>query len=405
MLVYTPSFIPQRILVVGCGGTGSRLIPQIAQFIKTVGWVISPEMVIVDNDIVEEKNLRRQNFVSLDINKHKAVVLAQRYSKAYDLNIIPFTEKVTRNNTECPMISAKLQEWANNPGPVMLIMCVDSAEARRDILYKVSSACNADYTLVIDTGNENDFGQVNVSTLMAVDADASYLKALEGFPKNVPGEIKIPLIPLDILYYANMVSSPAPSCADLDQTMAINSLVATTAFGVIQNWYYARPMSFFKINVTLSHGSVPEYITEAYLIRLIKATKSALSGRENVTFLPRGTPAISFNKQINQMKEESKKYKELMEVHERAEKEEVEKAALESKKVEAVNILKTISTSLEAYLGVSLDLGKKAPANITTPRLTEEEKEAVEAIKRSLEKNLVKKIPGVEVFSKAEVPL
>ena len=65
-----------------------------------------------------------------------------------------------------------------------------------------------------------------------------------------------------------MVSTTTPSCADLDQTMAINSLVANMAFAVVQNWYYAKPISTHKISISLSHGCIAEFITPSYLVEI-----------------------------------------------------------------------------------------------------------------------------------------
>jgi hypothetical protein len=68
-------------------------------------------------------------------------------------------------------------------------------------------------------------------------------------------------------YYESMTAETTLSCADLDQTMAINTMMAVTMFGVIQNFYYAKPISFYRVNVSLSHGSTPEYINTNYLVR------------------------------------------------------------------------------------------------------------------------------------------
>lgn len=275
MYSYTPKFIPQRILVVGCGGTGSRLIPQIAQFIKTCPWIINPEMVIVDNDEVEEKNLRRQNFVAQDVGKKKATVLAQRYSKAYNLSIIPVLEMVTdetsvvKTGDDEISLGSILKSWGNQRIPTMAIMCVDSAEARRTILSTLGKTLSREMVLIIDTGNENDFGQVKMASLMAYYLEYSTHKTLlKNIPDTAPGTYDLPYLPLDIDYFNSMVSSAAPSCADLDQTMAINSLVATIAFGLIQNWYYAKPITVHKINISLAHGCIPEYMNNSYMHRI-----------------------------------------------------------------------------------------------------------------------------------------
>ena len=91
---WTPNFVPNKIIVFGCGGTGSRVVPLIAQFVKSCAWVLNPELVLIDFDSVEEKNLLRQNFISSDVGKNKAVVLASRYSKAFNIAITPIIHRV-----------------------------------------------------------------------------------------------------------------------------------------------------------------------------------------------------------------------------------------------------------------------------------------------------------------------
>jgi hypothetical protein len=287
MFSYTPQFIPQKILVVGCGGTGSRLIPLIAQFVKTCPWVLNPEMVIVDDDIVEEKNLKRQNFVKQDVEKKKAVVLAQRYSKAYDIMISPITERIYnetsdkyKHNNE---FEQKLSSWGRERIPTLVILCVDSAEARRDILQVLAAKLYASATLLLDTGNENDFGQVKIGGLVGSVTYDTYLTDLEKMPMNLPITAKLQNLPLDVSYFADMVSTAAPSCADLDQTMAINCQVANVAFGLIQNWYYAKPLTTHQVNVSLAHGSIPQYMDARYMARVCRGFINHRANSANAT--------------------------------------------------------------------------------------------------------------------------
>ena len=36
MFKFTPRQIPSNIVVIGCGGTGSRVVPLLAQFIRSI---------------------------------------------------------------------------------------------------------------------------------------------------------------------------------------------------------------------------------------------------------------------------------------------------------------------------------------------------------------------------------
>lgn len=276
MFEYTLSFVPYKFYVFGCGGTGSRLVPLAAQFIKSCRWLepFSPEMILIDPDVVEEKNLSRQNFIKRDLDKGKAVVLAERYSKGFGLPIKAFFGKVNRgmdaaaredfdNLSEHP---AEVDLFRNPFSNSVIFLCVDSISARKEILeyifsFRVSDTPNL---LIIDTGNENDFGQVKL-----VGSHLPYRELLNVeniLPDNVPVKLPINYMPMDSDYFYNM-QPPAEtlSCADLDQTMAINCLVANTAFSVLQNILYRNTLPVHRYNISLLHGIQPEYLTWKYI--------------------------------------------------------------------------------------------------------------------------------------------
>lgn len=78
------------LVLVGVGGTGGYVLQQAARLLYALaqqGRAV-PEVLLLDGDTVEEKNLLRQYFVPADIGKNKALVLAERYSRAYGLSIL-----------------------------------------------------------------------------------------------------------------------------------------------------------------------------------------------------------------------------------------------------------------------------------------------------------------------------
>ena len=266
MFTYRPNFVPNKILIIGCGGTGSRLVPLLAQFIKTCAWVLNPEITLVDDDIVEEKNLFRQNFISPDVGRPKAEVLANRYSRAFNINISAIQERINNPNTTSILKTSSIKEVISSHNKnSIIILCVDSPQARRDILdtlllYNVGHQNNV---LLLDSGNENDFGQVSISTLCVPrTVDNSILNLL---PNSIPGDIELPGVPIDFSYFTGMQETNTPSCADLDQTMAINVMMAVTIFGIIQNFYYTKPLLYHRINISLSHGSTPQYMNTDFI--------------------------------------------------------------------------------------------------------------------------------------------
>lgn len=87
-LIFEKNHTTYHFVVVGAGGTGGHLVPNLARLISIKNNESKQHtLTIIDNDIVEEKNLIRQNFTNNDINKNKAEVLATRYSRAYGLPI------------------------------------------------------------------------------------------------------------------------------------------------------------------------------------------------------------------------------------------------------------------------------------------------------------------------------
>lgn len=286
MIQYQPKFIPNKFVVIGAGGTGSRLVPLLSQFIKTANWIQNPELFIVDYDVVEDKNLVRQNFIKLDLNKPKCTVLANRYGKAFDLNIIPIVDKVTflssgttsRNHLA---LSKPSNLFLSNLSNAIVIMCVDSVEARINILSHLRTAVNV---LVIDSGNEDDFGQVVVYHTGQFKSSyydkTSVLKmGLEG--GMLPFDAQLPLIPVPHQFYANMVDTKGADCAMLDQTLAINAMMATSIMGIIQSFIYSKPLVYHKLNISLLHGCTPEYITLRYLADNL-FTKNELEAKQKL---------------------------------------------------------------------------------------------------------------------------
>lgn len=63
-----------RCIVIGCGGVGSWLVPKLARLEK--------QILLMDGDILERKNLDRQLFDATDIGKYKAEALADKYLSA-----------------------------------------------------------------------------------------------------------------------------------------------------------------------------------------------------------------------------------------------------------------------------------------------------------------------------------
>ena len=78
-----------HIIIIGAGGTTSWFLPKLIKILNIFSDFYFA-VTIVDGDVVELKNLTRQNYIEQDIGKYKAEVLATRYS-----NLIKDSEKIS----------------------------------------------------------------------------------------------------------------------------------------------------------------------------------------------------------------------------------------------------------------------------------------------------------------------
>lgn len=293
MFNYKPDFIPTNFVVIGAGGTGGRLVPLLAQFLKTANWIQNPKIYVVDHDIVEEKNLVRQNFIKLDLNKAKAVVLAERYGKAFDLNIVPVVKQVQRLEKQDGQLALDNAAHADH-GTVrvslatirnaVIVMCVDSAKARHDILSHLLSPGIGKNLLILDAGNENDFGQIVIfnDSCYVVPSAFTTRESIQKLPLKgglLPFNADVSILPVPIAFYNDLKDLDAKSCADLDQTLAINATMATFMMGIIQNLLYDKPIPFNKVNIGLTSGAIPELMTLKSIEDAIFSTNDVRTGK------------------------------------------------------------------------------------------------------------------------------
>lgn len=360
MFIFEPRQIPRHVIVIGCGGTGSRLVPLLTQFMRSIsaqhnpqGWVPDATIHLIDGDVVEQKNLLRQNFIESDVGKNKASVLAQRYSRAYNMDVRAYPCFVKNVNEPTDPILENTDTYTP-PDPnesfrdvfhlifqrkdCIIILAVDSHQARKEIISILWEYLRVDCVppFVIDAGNEDDFGQVKffhlgallsaAYTTVGVPAGLKSLPSLglgeEAFkdtsrktqlinieggkiwwlkknnasvldpcmtpPKTVPHIERIHTLPMDYRSYMDTPEEdeiPVPrSCADLDQTLAINAYMATAILGIVQNFYYAIPMNFNQINIGLNGSSYTTFNTLQNFLSKMGNTPSS-PGDELVTAL------------------------------------------------------------------------------------------------------------------------
>ena len=104
-----------RNIVIGAGGVGSWLVPKLAR--------LESNVLIVDGDTLERKNLDRQLFDSQDIGQNKAKALAERYGEGARYLPEYFSSGLQLEPDEEPLSSSDL-----------LWCCADNHTCRREVL-------------------------------------------------------------------------------------------------------------------------------------------------------------------------------------------------------------------------------------------------------------------------------
>lgn len=277
MFAYTPDFLPSSIILIGAGGTGSRLMPMMAQLVKTClrehnpnAWLEHLPIFVIDGDTVEEKNLLRQNFIHRDVGKPKASVLASRYSTAFGIPIYPsiqYVPELTSWRPEILGLPATSHPFSFQHSVV--IMAVDSANARRTILRQIfrnryigAANQNPFKCFIIDAGNEDAFGQVKFFTGDIITSERTVEVDAKRYSVQPLSEHKVNFIPFDSTYYEKLGSSSDElSCAELPQTLAVNALAATWICSILQNFLYLKPVCFDGIRFSMNGSVSTEFNT------------------------------------------------------------------------------------------------------------------------------------------------
>jgi len=151
---------PIRVVMLGAGGTGGHVAPHLYRLLHTLDRYV--EVVIVDGDIVETKNLIRQNFIASDLGRNKAQVLAERYASAFGMEVayIPDfveSEEMLAELTRPHVYSSGPYSYLQLEGHSILIGAVDNNRSRQ-MCHKVFK--KAENLIYIDSGNGEFTGQV-----------------------------------------------------------------------------------------------------------------------------------------------------------------------------------------------------------------------------------------------------
>ena len=152
---------PVKIVMLGAGGTGGHIAPHLYRLLYALDRPV--RFIICDGDVVEQKNLVRQNFIPADLGENKARVLAERYSNVFGIETEYVPEFIESEERLRELLTPK--KWYTPYYPpteiereqVILIGAVDNNRSRQ-MCHKVFY--QADELIYIDSGNSEHTGQV-----------------------------------------------------------------------------------------------------------------------------------------------------------------------------------------------------------------------------------------------------
>jgi hypothetical protein len=151
---------PVKVVMLGAGGTGGHVAPHLYRMLHTLERPV--KVIIADGDIVEQKNLVRQNFVISDLGRNKARALAERYASAFGMETLYVPDFIEDAEKLAKLVRPDIYQpspysYKRLEGLSILIGAVDNNRSRQ-LCHQVFT--EAENLIYIDSGNGEFTGQV-----------------------------------------------------------------------------------------------------------------------------------------------------------------------------------------------------------------------------------------------------
>ena len=234
------------VTVVGCGGTGGFVAEGLCRLLPA-----TTDLVLVDHDRVEERNLIRQNFSPEDLGNFKSEALALRLAQRYSRPIAYSTFPIALTEVKVPGL---------------VIGCVDNGPARREIAEKVKHSLLPSYGYVswwVDAGNGENYGQILIGNALkgaAFDSEKGTCFAL----------------PLPTLQRPELLSQAPPrqqDCAQIaEQGPTINQAMASVVVEVVRKLIEGTCL-WMQLYLDLEAGTLHPVLATPELVERITGIK------------------------------------------------------------------------------------------------------------------------------------
>ncbi len=241
MNVFDPNLHLKTVTVVGLGGTGAQIARHVARIVYDLqrSRLHPPQIVFIDPDTVEAKNVGRQLFTEAEIGQNKALALMRRFNCALGLEIVALPEAVNA------------EEHFERYGGNLVIGAVDNPLARRE-LARING-------LGLDCGNHRASGQVVLGNTSDRDLVQRHIDGNDG---------QYPYLPNAALLFPALLEPEPPvetpneelSCADLvlqgDQHLLVNDWMACAAASYLYALLRRQSVTTFATFISLDGLSV-----------------------------------------------------------------------------------------------------------------------------------------------------
>ncbi len=204
-----------NVFLVGCGGTGSFIAHTLAQLkaSNTREGRALGRIVLIDPDVVEERNVGRQNYAFADIGTPKSQSLAWRYNLAFGIDMEWHT---------VPFAISLLPKRQTSIERIVLIGAVDSGSSRKEIADALHG--RKDEIVWLDSGNGETRGQVAIGNTFVSEELLSSVDSEVNIARYLP----YPSLSLPELLEED--PEPTPSCAEAvenqEQGLYVNRFMA-----------------------------------------------------------------------------------------------------------------------------------------------------------------------------------
>ncbi len=233
-----------KIHLVGVGGNGSQVLSGLARLHLSMLALDHPgglDVTAFDSDTVSESNVGRQLFSPADVGINKAVVLVHRLNAYYGLNWKAAPTLYDKDGVR--------EHCGYYNQPDIVITCVDSAKARREI-HTLLDGMGRGSIYWLDMGNEATTGQVVFGETRP--SGARKKRALDDTRLPVVTEL------FPELLNKNIPESDTPTCSlaeALDrQELFVCQTVATCALQMLWTLFRYGGLDFSAQFINLKSG-------------------------------------------------------------------------------------------------------------------------------------------------------